>query len=647
MKFLSIIFCFCQISVFGQIVENRNILTSQINGDAVKSYVDKIREWQQTYKKNCLQSVGALPDSVKQRLLKDADAALQFKWPAVPVSLYMDYHKTGIRYNYERKNDERRKILSQLAIGELIEGNGKYLSQIIDGLYVIMNEDTWVLPAHIVLQKKKGFLPDPNETVIDLGAANTAVLVASVELMFRDELYKESPFIIDRIDAELKRRIFDPYLQHDDFWWMGLQQQAVNNWNVWINTNVLQTLFFTNLKNNGQATEMLNKILKSTDCFINQYPDDGGCDEGAAYWSEAGGKLIRMLHLLKSFDKENFNLPENSVVHKMGTYIYKVHIAGNYFVNFADAFAKLIPNTESVYRYGELFNDDTLKEFAAYLFSLQKQNLPNANFVDFLETSSIYKELMNTQAKAPMPAIAWFPQREVLTMRSVEGSLGGLFAAIQGGNNGESHNHNDVGNFILYANGNPVIIDVGVGSYTAKTFSSERYSLWNMQSQWHNCPTINGYMQQDGLAYKAADVAFNKSENNISLSMNIAKAYSKNAAIKYWNRYFSLDKKSNQFIVKEKYDLLQNKDTTTLNFITCKHVEIDSKQGVIFFLNEDKYCVLKMMYNPSQFVATVENKIIDDERISTMWGSVLYRIKMVMLSRDLKGEHELKFVLAK
>jgi hypothetical protein len=44
--------------------------------------------------------------------------------------------------------------------------------------------------------------------------------------------------------------------------------------------------------------------------------------------------------------------------------------------------------------------------------------------------------------------------------------------AIKGGNNGESHNHNDVGSFIIYTDGEPLFIDPGVGEYTAKTFSN-------------------------------------------------------------------------------------------------------------------------------------------------------------------------------
>ena len=77
-----------------------------------------------------------------------------------------------------------------------------------------------------------------------------------------------------------------------------------------------------------------------------------------------------------------------------------------------------------------------------------------------------------------------------MAARSKDGSAEGLYLAAQGGHNAESHNHNDVGNFIVYADGQPAIIDVGVETYTAKTFSSQRYEIWTMQSAYHNLPSI-------------------------------------------------------------------------------------------------------------------------------------------------------------
>ena len=40
-----------------------------------------------------------------------------------------------------------------------------------------------------------------------------------------------------------------------------------------------------------------------------------------------------------------------------------------------------------------------------------------------------------------------------------------MYLSAKGGNNGESHNHNDVGSFVLYCDGKPAVIDVGTGVY--------------------------------------------------------------------------------------------------------------------------------------------------------------------------------------
>ena len=99
--------------------------------------------------------------------------------------------------------------------------------------------------------------------------------------------------------------------------------------------------------------------------------------------------------------------------------------------------------------------------------------------------------------------------------------------AAKAGNNADSHNHNDVGSFTVYKDGRPLIIDLGVETYRAKTFSDKRYEIWTMQSQFHNLPTFleEGYdgklgkdsaadlydsrivMEKDGIKFKATDVS--------------------------------------------------------------------------------------------------------------------------------------------
>ena len=69
---------------------------------------------------------------------------------------------------------------------------------------------------------------------------------------------------------------------------------------------------------------------------------------------------------------------------------------------------------------------------------------------------------------------------------------GGLTLAVKGGHNGEHHNHNDVGSFVVASDGVPVIVDAGRPTYTAQTFGPDRYDIWTMQSGWHNVPVIGG-----------------------------------------------------------------------------------------------------------------------------------------------------------
>lgn len=79
-----------------------------------------------------------------------------------------------------------------------------------------------------------------------------------------------------------------------------------------------------------------------------------------------------------------------------------------------------------------------------------------------------------------------------MAARMEDGSDKGLYLSAKGGNNGESHNHNDVGSFVLYCDGKPVVIDIGTGVYEKKTFSPQRYEIPQMQSLYHNLPIIGG-----------------------------------------------------------------------------------------------------------------------------------------------------------
>ncbi|BAV08307.1 Heparinase II/III-like protein [Filimonas lacunae] len=620
----------------------RNYLTNALQGKPVTSYISNIAAWRATQKQTLEQKIAVLPDSVKKTLLKQADAGMAFDWPTLSDSLYLEYKITGNRNHFEDKYNSRRSVLSNLVIGELLTHNGKYMPQIVKGLQVLMEEKTWVAPAHIGMQKAGVGLPDTHEVVIDLYSAITAATVAATQWMLYDQLDAASAGMNKRIAAELDTRIMQPYLQRSDFFWMGLQGQVVNNWNAWINTNVLYTVLCT--QQSQVLDDIVPKILKSTDCFINQYPEDGGCDEGPGYWSVAGGKLIRLLALLQSASNGKCNFANKPLLQRMGDYIYKLHIADNYFVNFADAQPVTYPGAESVYYYGSMFGNDTMTHFAAYLFRQNKQRLGNGSLVDFLQQVAMYDKLATTTPGEGLPAVSWLPNLQVLSVRSKGGSTEGLFMAAKGGNNGESHNHNDIGNFVLYVNGRPVIVDAGVGGYTRKTFSKDRYSIWTMQSQWHNCPTINGVMQQDGSKFKATEVSCKHTAQQTRLDMDIAGAYPPEAMVKSWKRSLVFDAAKEQVQVNDNYLLSEYKEATRIHFLTCDQVN-EAEPGQLTFTNTKGKVQLLLKYDAGNYTASIEPRPIDDDKMKPTWGNSLYRVSFITKSHQLQGSAGFVFSL--
>lgn len=624
-----------------QIISNRNYLTSELNKTGYSLSFEDLVVWRAKTKEKYLRKISDLPDSIKLSLVNKADKALLFNWPVLPAITFLEYKQTGNRINYENKLNERRHALNALVIGELITGSKRYLPQIVNGLWVTLEESTWEIPAIVSIQKTGRDLPDPSEQIIGLVSAETGVMMALVQNMLAEQLDGYSPVICKRIAYELNKRMIEPYLQRDDFWWMGLKGQRVNNWNAWINTNILQVMLWSSSKED-QLSLLMPKLFKSTDQFINQYPADGGCDEGTSYWNIAGGKLIRFLELVNNVSSGKLSWASNKLLHNIGSYIYKMQIADSYFVNFADASNKFIPNPESVYKFGEMFNDDTLRHFGSYLFFLKKNEVPADYIADFLETAVVFTQLTKTSPEVNLPHVSFLPDLQVLTARYSSQTLSRLFLAVQGGNNGESHNHNDVGNFLIYANGKPVIVDAGVGTYTAQTFSSTRYELWNMQSQWHNCPVINGVMQKDGAEYKASDVMFEEKEHTVKISMDISKAYPAEALIKKWNRKFLFNQNENNIIVTEDYQFEKRAGVTSLNFLTSCEMKV-SKKGLVEFYDTEGKAVLNLKYNTAIMQATIEEKDMDDDKLINAWGKKLFRLLLKMNDKNLKGKTVIEF----
>ena len=546
----------------------------------------------------------SIPTEMRQSYISYGDQYAGKPWTVLPWTVFAEYKTTGNRVNYEGLCFEKRRQLAALVMAEVMEGKGRFISDIINGLGSFCEETWWGIPAHYSKP-----IPLTALQEVDLFNAETASLIVWTRYMLEKQLDAITPALCQRIDREIERRILQPAVEKD-YWW----KSAGMNWNPWICSNWLACVLICE-KDEARKAEAIRQIRQATRLFIDTYPEDGGCDEGPGYWDRAAASMFEIMRLL------DFGSTEPKV-RKMAAYAYKTYIGNGYCVCFADAHEnKAVQQVNIVYPFGLWLNDQTMRQFGAWL-GRQRQVLTNpaALFDKSGNFPTLGRELfflrhirtfMAEQPREPLLEDVWLPDLQIMTARR-----GNLYVAMKGGHNGESHNHNDVGSFIVYSNNEPLFIDPAVGEYTAQTFGKGRYAIWTMQSQYHNLPQINGTDQKDGKMFAAKVI----SHKNGQLTLDIAAAYPKEAAVKSWRRTVSA--RATGITIVEDYELDACRQPVRLTLMALSPAALEH-----------------LHYDKRQFEVTVED-ISDklDPVLQKMWGQLMFRIILTAKSAKLKDQ---------
>ncbi|MEM1134593.1 MAG: heparinase II/III family protein [Bacteroidota bacterium] len=639
-SFFLISITFLNLPVFHVFAQEKNwILSSPYDENAIKATLISRDEWTPFPKSgNAFQQ--SLPDSLILQLIKKGEDALSYSWPSLKASQFLEFNRTGNRSNYQDEIFERRNKLQALVLAEMLEGKSRFVDEIVNGIWLICEESYWGVPAHLYLQKGNKALPNIIEPTVDLFAAQTANLLAWTDYLLGEQLDRISPRIRERIRIETERRILEPNMERDDFWWMGYEnggRNRVNNWNPWIASNWLSAVLLLE-DNEEKRAAAVYKIMVVLDNYLNPFPEDGGCDEGPSYWGHAAASLFDCLELLYSSTDGKINIYNHPLIKNMGSYIYKVYIGENYFINFADAPAKLIPKADLIYRYGKRIEDVQMQQFGAYLS--KNNDLKIEMSMDRTLSALLnYKNLVNETKEYAFQLDTWFAESEIMAARSNIDNKS-FYIAAKGGNNAESHNHNDVGHFIVYYNAKPILVDAGVGTYTAKTFSNKRYEIWNMQSAYHNLPTVNGEVQVAGMNFKSSDVSYKSNTRYARFSLNLDNAYPEKSEIKSWKRTIQLNRGKN-VALSDKFTLNAVNDTTFLSLITPCEVKLTEPGEIrlIYEEGDDKFSVY-INYSASNFkVVTTPVNLSGEENeiLRKVWVNGLNRIKLIDTRRQLSG----------
>ena len=362
--------------------------------------------------------------------------------------------------------------------------------------------------------------------------------------------------------------------------------------------------------NRRERDKAFRQALYTLECFAKDYGEDGCCSEGAEYYRHAALCMLDAMEILDSVSKGALSSCfMDGKIRNMLSYAAKVNVQGDFFINFADCSARPGHAGCREFRAGMLTGNRDLMDFAKNQMDgsdrRERLYLDEISFFHRILAASMEHRIESHKAGLYRTEDAFFPSIELLVQRK-----GPYVFAIKGGDNNDSHNHNDVGSMTLYKDGRPLLIDIGVEVYTAKTFSSRRYEIWTMRSVYHNTVNFAGVEEKAGEEYKATGMT---RDGGIT-TMRLERAYGDDRITAYERK---VDFSESGLSVEE---TIVSSLERTLTLMSIERPQVEGREIHLGTLG----CVV--LLSDVKDIET-EEYVVDDDKLDKAWGkgSTLFR----------------------
>lgn len=524
----------------------------------------------------------------RQQLLVCAETVAATPIPALPATLYLDCKRTGQREPYQQPQGERRQRLAALTMAECLEYAGRFLDPILDAAWAICEESTWVYPAHRVE------LPDPDHPTIDLGAAMTGLALAETVGLLRDEL---EPALVKRIRHELEWRLFVPYLERHDHWWL-FEDRELNNWTAVCTGGVVSAAIWM-LEDKPRLARLIDRALRSLEDYLATFDPDGGSSEGPGYWSYGFGYFVVAAHLIAQVTGGAIDLFEREDVRNIAQFPLRTMLSPGHYAPFSDC------GLDITYPSG-------LTHFLA-----QRLDLPGLVAIDCHKPGAAEREgevqwaLRNLMWRAEGAASFrpaehdWYRGLMWMVSRLDPGDPDALVLAVKGGHNDEMHNQNDVGNLVVHLRGENIIADLGRPVYTLNYFKpAHRYEHILANSRGHSVPVVNGHLQRPGR--EAAARLIQHQPDRVMFELKAC--YPAEADLDLLRRCVQLDREAGGVVLEDVVCFANGAGTFQSVLITTGQVE----PGTDAVILRGERGALRVGYDPTIVTPRIETVTVDD-----------------------------------
>lgn len=579
-------------------------------------------------------------------IIRFADKVLLKDIDPLSGTMYTNFMLNGDRSLYEENYFRRRVELSYLVIAECLTANRTYLSRIIDYIWAILGEIYWCVPAHnfahhheMVLYKKVNPwnkddpFPVPDDEYLDLFNCETAALLAETCYLLRPLLLKEFPALYHLIHQQIETRVLSKFDSSKLYGWYN----GKNNWTVWCAHNILLSACYV-IEDKHRLVSIAEKLCVLVSRFVENLKESGSCIEGPTYWNVSAGRLAAFIALLEERFQVNLATRDNTKLCNFGEHILKLYVGGNRYVNFADGALSVDLDHGLLSKYAQLIDSKPLahlviKDSARAAEKCLRQNTERGGR-DYMRQSLVHltrqlfwtSQAIGSDDLVCDPSI-WLDDMQVMVARDSRVPGTGLCVSAIAGSNDEllnHHSHNDVGQFSIYFEGEPIIIDLGQGAYSRETFSDTRYDMWHISSEGHNVPVINGRVQRHGTGVEAKNVCYFCDQKQSTLHFDASVVYGYNSERDRIEKSITFDHECSTVTVND--HIMLSKPITTLEFplyITERAVTHHTDNMITLKLKDKELCIIA---NNLVFQG-MERLLLSDVKHREVWGEAIAKLR--------------------
>lgn len=492
--------------------------------------------------------------------------------PPIPLaSDYLAARRTNDRHRIDNYWQVERVTLSALVLRRCLLGidAADPDDRLLDWLFAFATHPTWAVSAHL----PGNDLPIAGAPRLDLAATEMAGVLAETVEVLRPWIDSASQTLATSIIHEIDQRVLEPFVHNrNPSWAIEDELDHRNNWTGVCAGSILAAC--ESLARQGQPRpEARAKALRLLDRFLREaFTPSGECDEGIMYWSY--GVSYTCYGLCRLAPDELAGSIDLDRLRQVAAYPGRTHLFETTFYSANDSTTRTGAALSYVPWLAEVTGDAFLRHWLA--------SAPSESFRDVMSGLRVIDSLLDPRSDRPADPPPQRPTQyledQQVAIARLPSPAGEMLIALGGGNNGERHNHNDVGHFLVTIDQQAIIPDLGGPQYTTDFFGPRRYTYLAASSRGHCCPVINGHEQRPGIEAAATVLERELGAAGVSFALDATAAYPPEAGLQRWTR--RLRTADHQATLTDTFQLAPSANVTHVVWFTSQPQATETDGGL-------------------------------------------------------------------